>query len=1169
MSVEFIVGRSGTGKTKYCINSIIKELGDSKENRPLVLLVPEQATYQAERTILSHPQIAGFHSPTAFADVQEKFNRGLNILSFDRLLYLLLGKTTAKTRVSFIGRQMIIHRILIENKDKLQLFASASVSPGLSQKIAEAVIELHKFAIEPEEVEGLIEKLKGKEDTALSAMKLEDLSIVLQQYMGFMENSFIDPDTQLAFARSAIGGCRFLKDAKLWVDGFSGFSGWELSLLSEILKTAGQSHIALCLDPEKIDLNNPANKTSSFGSLFYPTEKTYGELLGIIRNNKIGLSKPVILKTAARNSQSPSLKHLEQNLFEASTPKIEASENIQIVTLPNARGEAMFAAREISKLVRQKGLRFRDIAVIASDLSIYEHYIRAIFTDYKIPFFIDRRKTLRHHPVVCLLTLALRTAVNGFSTPDIIACLKTGFMEIADYDIDTLENYCIAFAVDGSDWTIKDDWNFDDKVQPSFYEAKINKIRRKAIEPFLKLRSGLCGSEGKTRVIRPEQFTVIVFDFLESCHISKQLNNLVELKESQKDYAAAEENRQVYNSIVDVLDELCEAFAGTELSSNEFSDIIQDALYRITLAFVPPSLDEVTVGSIERSRHPDLKAVFLIGTTQKQFPAPLNYERIITDADLQACTAAGVELEGTSEQTLAGRRYLSYIAFTRPSQFLYITYPSADDKGRGVCRSQFVDDIEILFDNLKEKKVFSGQEDLLVILSQPDKSADESLSKTSGIVTREELTDALCCSNAGGKLLEGFLDCLRSDSELAEIADFAAKSFSYSNTAELDKEVVGKLFGDRLNSSATRLQTFACCPYKYFAQYVLALKERPEFKLKPIDLGVFYHSCLETFFSFIIQRKTDIKTIGKEEIKQVLEQSVFDVISKSSYFSSFCRRGSHNQAIVSAACQNLGDFLNANFETISAGTFRPAFTEITFGRKDAALGSLTLKLKNGQTLYLSGKIDRIDLTDTNNIKLTVIFDYKTKGQSFNWQQFYYGLDIQLPLYMLAVGNSHEDVIKGVEVCGGFYLPIEVAPGQGSFFRTEKEIFNYKAKGIFNGKYYKMLDGNIEQGWSRYYKFYVGKEKQQYGNYDTSSDILTAEDFEMALKLAAKEIKGLAEQILNGVISVWPYQLNSGEACNFCAFKSLCRFDWQINDHHLLAAVSKKEVLERAKQTNER
>ena len=488
-----------------------------------------------------------------------------------------------------------------------------------------------------------------------------------------------------------------------------------------------------------------------------------------------------------------------------------------------------------------------------------------------------------------------------------------------------------------------------------------------------------------------------------------------------------------------------------------------------------------------------------------------------------------------------------------------------------MCRSQFVDDIEILFDNLKETKAFSQQEDLLTSWSQYD-TAGTSTDNTSGIFNADELIDLLCCRPARDELLDRFLDCLRSDGELSKIADFAEKSFSYSNTAELDREVVGRLFGDGLYSSATRLQTFACCPYKYFARFVLELKERLEFKLKPIDLGVFYHGCLEAFFSYIIKGEIDIKTIGEQETKQILEKSVFDVVNSSTYFTSFCRRGSHNQAIITAACQNLGNFLNAQLEMVRAGALRPAFTEISFGKRDSQLGTFNLKLQNGRTLSLSGKIDRIDLTDTDNKKLAIIFDYKTKGQNFSWQQFFYGLDIQLPLYMLAVRNSKENKINGVEVCGGFYLPIEVTAGKGSYIEAEreKEIFNYKAKGIFNGQYYKMLDGAVEKTeWSRYYKFYISKDGQQYGYYNASSDILTAVDFKNVLEFAEKEIKELAEQILSGDIKVRPYQIGTKSACNFCDFKTLCRFDWQINEHHLLTPVSKTEVLDKARQADER
>lgn len=214
---------------------------------------------------------------------------------------------------------------------------------------------------------------------------------------------------------------------------------------------------------------------------------------------------------------------------------------------------------------------------------------------------------------------------------------------------------------------------------------------------------------------------------------------------------------------------------------------------------------------------------------------------------------------------------------------------------------------------------------------------------------------------------------------------------------------------------------------------------------------------------------------------------------------------------------------------------------------------------------MSGRIDRIDSAKTDNKKQAIIFDYKTKGQSFNWQQFFYGLDIQLPLYMLAVGNTKGNQISGIEAVGGFYLPVEADVQPGSYIEDrQKEVFSYKAKGIFNGEYYKMLDGRIEQKWSRYYKFFVSKDNQQYGNYETTSDSLKAEDFENVMDFAANKIKELAEQILSGDIRVHPYQTSSKVSCSFCEFKPLCRFDWLINDYNYLSSVTKMEVIEKAK-----
>jgi ATP-dependent helicase/nuclease subunit B len=340
-----------------------------------------------------------------------------------------------------------------------------------------------------------------------------------------------------------------------------------------------------------------------------------------------------------------------------------------------------------------------------------------------------------------------------------------------------------------------------------------------------------------------------------------------------------------------------------------------------------------------------------------------------------------------------------------------------------------------------------------------------------------------------------------------------------------------------------------------------------EFKLEPIDLGVFYHRCLDAFFTHIKKEKIDINTVKYNELKTILEKVIADCVGNSSFLKGFCRHSSHNVAIITSACQNLQDFVPAHIQMIRAGVFRPAFTELSFGKNDYLLGTFTLKLKNGHTLFLSGKIDRIDLANTNNQKLAIVLDYKTKDWSFNWQRFFSGLDIQLPLYMLAVRNSQQKTFQNTEVAGAFYIPIEAQPKSADFGEIEKksQSFNYKAKGIFNGDISAFLDRQASME-SKFYNFYVTKDGQPYGNYDKRGT-LRPEDFEAILQFTEKIIVDLAQQILTGDIKVRPYRLGTISACQFCEFKPLCRFDWLINDYNFLPAVSKTDVLEKAKQIN--
>jgi len=1147
MSVQFILGRSGTGKTSFCIKAIVNALLKAGDGQPLLLLVPEQATYQAERAILADKRIAGY-------------NR-LHVLSFDRLQFLLLGKNTARPALSRIGRQMMVHRILRDNKSKLKVFGSSATLPGLSRQMAQTITELHQYAKTPDDVDELLSELEKEEHNSLAALKFGDIGLILKEYLEFIEGKFIDPDIQLARVCQAVGKAAFVNCAKLWVDGFAGFTTAELAILTELLKVVADAQIALCLDPANIDLANPDIAKLDPISIFGPTERTYAGLVEIIKKCKLQLAEPIILDKAVRFSSCRPLAHIERNMFELQQPKIPPSDNIRIISAPNARAEVRFIARQILHLVKEKDYRYRDIAVIASDIDRYEHYVSACFEDYGVPFFIDKRKPLNQHPMVQLISSALQVVTGGFSNSDIFTYLKTDLVPIERSDVDELENYCLAFGVNAGDWLSDSVWHFAGKEDGKYDEKRINEIRIKAIGPLLELRDRLRLGGSPAKTTSAEEFKLSIFDFIDGLGVCETIRDWIKEAEKRKNETGANEHRQFYNKLMAIFDELVEVFAGQEMSCEDYVAILDSAFSQLTLAFIPPTLDQVLVGSIERSRHPDLKAVFLIGATQRQFPVPVRSNSILTDDDRKAAESADFVLAATASQELAERQYLAYIAFTRPSEFLCVTYPVTDDSGGAVPRSQFIDNLESLFENLKEESIAGEQTEI------------------DNVHSETELSELLCSGlgKDGARYPLGvsheqcskLLDDMCADEELAESGANVLSAVSYDNRADLDKEVVEKLFGERIGSSATRLGTFAACPYQYFARYVLELKEREEFKLEPLDLGNFYHRVLDALLKKLGEENIDFATVEDEELLGLLSEQITRIVQTDSFISNFARRSGHNLFIINSAAEVLEDCVRAIGQMVRAGSFRPRLSEVSFGQVRQAkdtLGKYELALAGGRLLSLNGKVDRIDIAELDGRKIAVVFDYKRRGASFSWPKFYYGLDMQLPIYMLAVRNANKPKIE--IVVGAFYMPVETAIGQVALGELSGRVgtFEYKAKGILNGEFFQQLDASASSGWDKFYNFRISSKDGQYGDYGKSG-ALKPEDFEKVIEFTEKRIVELAQEILSGRIDVWPYRLGTESPCGYCKYKPVCRFDWQVNEYNPLEPLRKLQVLEKMKKAD--
>ena len=1140
MAVQFILGRSGTGKTHYCVRAIVEALRPSSgqalprdDSQPLLFLVPEQATYQASRAILNDPRIAGY-------------NR-LGVLSFDRLVYLVGGKQ-ARPTISRLGRTMVVQRVLRDCCAKLTVFKNSAKLPGLGKCLCDTISQMQQYANTPDDIEDLVRKLQKQSADNLTTAKFADIGIVFKEYLKFIEGRFLDPDIQLTSACRDVAGADFVRGAKLWVDGFAGFTAGELALLTELLKVVEDAQIALCLDPSTTDLTNPDKNKIDMTDLFGPTVQTYAELVEQIRKCKLKIAAPVILDKPYRFSSSPAVAHVERSIFTSEPTRISAGGQIRIASAPNARAEVQFVAQQITKLVRCAGYRYRDIAVIASDIDSYENYIKACFEDYGIPVFIDKRRSLNQHPVIELICSALAAVTGDLAANEIFAYLKTDLPGIERSDIDLLENYCLAFGVTASDWTGPGPWRYAGEKAEQFKEQQVDQIRQRAIAPLLQLHRQLADATDSQGAIAAEEFTKIIFDFLEAAGVRKRLALWVEQSLQQGDYSKADEHHQLYDRLVDIFDELVEVFAGSPLDCSDYLAIVRCSFSQMTLALIPPNLDGVLVGTIERSRHPDLKAVFLIGATERQFPSPVAFDRILSEEDRAAAQSSGLTLPAGVRQELASRRYLAYIAFTRPSEFLCITYPAvASRRGGAVARSPFVDNLCLLFDDLKAESAAS---------SPP--AIDE-------VCNTFELEDILCCSSTDEQL-NGLLHDILNDEQLAPIGSRVARAIGYENKAMLDDSVVRQLFGKQLSSSSSRLSTFAACPYKHFARYVLDLKKRDEFKLEPLDVGEFYHRVLDRFLKRAVAEKLQFETVQPAELANVLTEEVDRLVREDSFISRFAAHSRHNTFMVGSAVEALLACVVAVSQMISAGSFRPAMSEISFGRSKQAgdsVGEFKIALGDGRQLSLNGRIDRLDVAHIEGRRVTLVFDYKKRSEgSFSWSQFYYGLDMQLAIYMLAVlkaGDAHK---IATDVAGAFYLPIEASPVETSpgELTASRSKFTHKARGVFNGEYARLLDRSASKD-SRFYNFYVTADCSPYGKYDYLGALKPA-DFEAFLDFCSRKITELASQIASGKIDIAPYRLGGVSPCSRCDYRPVCRFDWQINNYNLLASVNKQQVLER-------
>ncbi|EJO5349236.1 helicase-exonuclease AddAB subunit AddB [Clostridium botulinum] len=1143
MSLRFIYGRAGSGKSQYCLNSIKKRIEEDVE-KPLILLVPEQFSFQAEKNLM---EVIG-----------EKTNFKVQVLSFKRMAYKVfneVGGITAK-HMNESGKSMLLHNIIEDCKNNLKVFKKAAKRQGFITTISDIITEFKRYNITPEII---INNLDNIEEENLK-YKMEDLSLIFSEFEKRLHKNYIDSEDDLTILVEKLNESKQFDNAEIWIDEFSSFSPQEYSVLEKLLLKSYRINVTLCTDY----LNEGGFVDTT--DVFSPIKNTENKLLQIIEDNNIKLHKPIALKCepCARFKNSKELQHLEKNMF--SFPYREykdKTKDICMLKTLNQYTEIENTARDIIRLCREKGCRFKDIAVITGNLEGYESIINSVFLQYNIPFFIDKKREINNNPIIILILSAMEVLSKNWTYEAVFRYLKTGLLNINNEEIDILENYVLANGIKGYVWTNDKPWEYKSFTNYELKEDiekellnKINDIRYKAMGPIVSLSKSLKSKDTAKGLCEG------LYEFLCNIDLQDKIQNIIENFKTQGEVEKASEYNQIWNIVMEVLDQIVEVIGEEKISIKEFFKILETGFSEYEIGLIPPTLDQVIVGSITRLRSHNINTLYIVGVNDGVFPAPLKDEGILSDDDRQFLEDKGLEIAKDTKSTAFEEQFLVYSTLTTPSKYLRLSYPIADGEGKTLRPSIIISRINKIFPNICEENdivKFNSQEETLKNISSAKPTFNYLISNL-----RKDV-EGVKIDNIWSDTYKWYLQNEFSIEKLNRLI----KGFDYTNQSNyIETKKIRNLYGKPLKISVSRVEKFSQCPFAYFVQYGLKAKDRKIFNLSYPDLGIFMHSILEKFSRQLEKEGLDWNTMdlswADEEINKLINEELdnksLEILNSSKRYEYVTKSV---KKILKRSIWLIG-------EHIKRGNFKPSYYELSFD-VDGDYPPIGIELHSGEVVNLIGRVDRVDLLQRDGVTYLKIIDYKSGTKEFKLSDVYYGLQLQLLIYLDAILTelAERSGVNG-EPGALLYLKLDDPIVKNTVDISDEEIEkniikNLKMKGLIlnDPNVIKDMD-NIISGISDIIPVMLKKD----GDISQGrSSVATKEEFETLRKYVRYTIIEICEEMLEGNIEIKPYKKKDGSSCDYCIYSSVCKFDTEIrgNKYNILIDKKDEEVWENIKK----
>ncbi|MDO4463478.1 MAG: helicase-exonuclease AddAB subunit AddB [Bacillota bacterium] len=1147
MGLQFYFGGSGAGKSRRLHEDILS-MAKCEPEKNFLILVPDQFTMQTQVDLVKASDCGGIMN--------------IDVLSFGRLAHRIFEETgyDSKPVLDDTGKSLVLRRVAGRLKDNLPVIGKNLNKIGYIHEVKSAISEFMQYGLDVGQVGELAEF--SKERGALY-YKLKDLKMIYQGFQEYIEDRFVTTEETLELLTGAVGKSEIIRNSVVVFDGFTGFTPIQYRLIQELMRLTDEVIVSIT-----IDIREDPFRMGGEQELFYLSKKTVKDLCRLAREADVRRKDDVFIRNSSlpRFRDSKVLAHLEQNLFRypAAVWQEKGKEHeIQITEAVNPAQEVKEVCIRIKKLVLEEGYSYRDIAVVTGNLETYGDYLEREAQMYDIPLFMDRTRGLMLNPFIEYIRSALKIVLCNFSYETVFHYLRCGLVDFEPEEIDLLENYVLALGIKGrKKWeqafvrkgrAIPEEECGDEKELKEVQKlARLNRVRERLMQQLAPL---LEKKKTAGELVRT------LYDFIVAGQVQEKLAVYEQYFMENKEPEKSREYAQIYRLVMELLEQIVSLLDEEPMTLQEFADILDAGFQEIEVGTIPGSVDRIVAGDMERTRLKQVKILFFLGVNDGNIPKGSSKGGIISDIDREFLQQSDFELAPTPRQQMYIQRLYLYMNMTKPSQRLYISFSGISSDGKSIRPSYLIDTIREMFPWLGIKKADVMENSLMQIVGKKD-----GLSLLSGELREYAKGRKGCLSE------EELISLYHLYEQDETYRDYAGKlaeaAFKQYEHKPLAKAVARALYGRMLENSVSRLEKYASCAYAHFLQYGLMLREREEFGFEQVDLGNIFHGVLEAFAGKLSQNHYTWFDFPDEEGDRLLKEALLECTLE--YGETVLYSNARYEYMIERMYRILKRTIRTLRAQLQEGDFVPASFEMSFSHVED-LQAVNIALSEDERMKLRGRIDRIDTCEDEEHVYVKVIDYKSGNRKFDLAALYYGLQLQLVVYM----NVAKEVIKekhpGKEIVPAALLyyhvddPLISAEGELSAEEVNKALLKeLRTTGIVNQdeRVVTLLDKNFTDK-----SLVVPVERKKDGSFSAHSSIIAKEDYEIVSAFVDHKIRQFGRQILNGDMEINPCEQSGRESCTYCVYKGICDFEPGIPGYRerVLKSLPEDELLARMQE----